>query len=223
MCFKNVLRKGSGAAVFAAVLMVCGSPAAAQERVVNGIAAVVNDRIITLVDVQIVEAFGIFKGPAGADSGSSRLAIVNKLIDQKVVLDLSRSRAPVDAGRIDAEIAWITGLLGEEETRVLLARFGIVLGDLRPYLEEKLRVESVVADRFSRTVMVNLDEIEARYREKYVPGEQAAGRTPRPFLEVVDALENAIRAEKIAVQSALWIESLRDQAEIEIRPDILKK
>ncbi len=189
----------------------------------NGIAAVVNERIITLVDIQIVEAFGIVEGPIGADLGAARLVILEKLIDQKVVLDLSRGQSPVDPARVDAEIARITGRLGEEETRARLARFGLSVADLRPYVEERLKVESVVADRFSRSVPVNLDEIEARYRDKYVPAEQAAGRTPRPFLEVVDALENEIRAEKIAVQSALWVQSLREQVEIEIRPEILKK
>jgi hypothetical protein len=42
-------------------------------------------------------------------------------------------------------------------------------------------------------------------------------------MDVVDALEKEIRAEKIAVQSALWVQSLREQAEIEIRADVLKK
>jgi hypothetical protein len=224
MCFKKMscLRIG-GALLLAAAGFAGIAPAAAQERVVNGIAAVVNERIITLIDVQVVEAFGIFEGPIGADLGAARLVILEKLIDHKVVLDLSRGQSPIDPAKIDAELARITGRLGEEETRARLARFGLSAADLRPYVEERLKVESVVAERFSRSVPVNLDEIEARYRDKYTPGEQAAGRTPRPFLEVVDALENEIRSEKIAVQSALWVQSLRDQVEIEIRPDILKK
>ncbi|MBN1939657.1 MAG: hypothetical protein JW843_08725 [Candidatus Aminicenantes bacterium] len=212
-----------GLLLLALAFLAAGGPAAAQERLVDGIAAVVNERIITLVDVQIVEAFGIVEGPIGADLGTARLAILQKLIDRKVVLDLSRGQAPADPARVEAEIVRIAGRLGEEETRARLARFGLSVSDIRPYLEEKLKVEAVIADRFSRSVPVNLDEIEARYRNTYEPGERAAGRTPKPFLEVVDDLENGIRAEKIAVQSALWVQSLRDQAEIEIRPDILKK
>jgi hypothetical protein len=204
-------------------LLNAGGTAAARQRTVDGIAAVVNERIITLVDVQVVEAFGILEGPIGADLGTARLAILQKLIDQKIVLDLSRGQTTVDPARVEAEIGKITGRLGAEEMRVRLARFGFAVSDLRPYLEERLKVEAVIADRFSRSVPVNLDEIQARYRDRYEPGERAAARTPRPFLEVVDELERAIRSEKIAVQSAVWVQSLRDQAEIEIRPDVLKK
>jgi hypothetical protein len=94
---------------------------------------------------------------------------------------------------------------------------------LRPYLEEKIQVETIIFERFGRIVTVSLKEIEARYQDRFLPAEKAAGREARPFLAVVDVLEQEIRAEKISVQAALWVQSLRDQAEIEIRPDVLKK
>ncbi len=224
MCSKKV--SGiffGGVLLLAAALAAAGPRAGAQDRIVDGIAAVVNERIITLVDVQIVEAFMIIEGPIGADLGTARLAVLEKLVDQRVVLDLSRGQAPIDPVRVEAELARLSDRLGDKEFQARLARFGLSAGELRPYLEEKLKVESVVADRFSRSVPVNLDEIETRYRDRYEPGERAAGRTPRPFLEIVDDLENEIRAGKIAIQSALWIQTLREQVEIEIRPDILKK
>ena len=189
----------------------------------DGIVALVNDRIVTLIDVQVVEAFGIVEGSPASDAGSARREILEKLVNQKVVLDLFRGRSLVDPGRIEAETGRISARLGEEAMGALLSRFGIGTEDLRPYIEEKLGVETVIADRFGRSVTVSLDEIESRYRDRYVPDEQAAGRTPLPFLEAVDALEKEIRAEKTAVQSALWVQSLREQAEVEIRPDLLKK
>ena len=189
----------------------------------DGIVALVNDRIITLIDVQIVEAFGIVEGSPTSDAGSARQEILEKLINQKVLLDLYRGRSSVDPARVGMEIGRISARLGKEAMGALLSRFGIGAEDLRPYVEEKLDVETVIADRFSRSVTVGLDEIESRYRDRYVPGEQASGRTPLPFLEAVDALEEEIRAEKTAVQSAFWVQSLREQAEIEIRPDLLKR
>lgn len=189
----------------------------------DGVVAVVNDRIITLIDVQVVEEFGIIEGSPASDAESARQEILEKLINQKVILDLSRGRSSVDPGPVEAEIGRISARFGEEKMRALLSRFGIEIADLRPYIKEKLHVETVIADRFGRSVTVSLDEIEARYRDRYLVEEKAAGRTPLPFLDSVDALEKEIRAEKIAVQSALWVQSLREQVEIEIRPDLLKK
>lgn len=223
MCFKKDRFSRFGGIVLAAALFASASPIFAQERIVDGVAAVVNDKVITLFDIEIVEAFGIVEGPIDADLPAARRSILERLIDQKIVLDLSRSQTPVDPARIEAELSRVTGRLGEGEMRARLLRLGLAPADLRPYIEEALRVDSVIAERFSRTVTVNLDEIEARYRDRYVPAEQAALRTPKPFLEVVDLLENEIRAEKIAGQSVLWVQSLREQAEIEIRPDVLKK
>ncbi|MCX6565954.1 MAG: hypothetical protein NTW38_05955 [Candidatus Aminicenantes bacterium] len=223
MCSKKAHLLGIGGAVLAAAFWTAAAPVFGQDRVVDGVVAVVNDRIITLIDVQIVEAFRIFEGSPASDAEAARREILEKLINQKVVLDLSRGRSSVEPSPVEAEVVRISARLGAEKMRALLSRFGIETAELRPYIEEKLYVETVIADRFSRSVTVSLDEIETRYRDRYTPGEQAAGRTPRPFLDAVDALEKEIRAEKITAQSALWLQSLREQVEIEIRPDLLKK
>jgi parvulin-like peptidyl-prolyl isomerase len=221
MCFKKVRLSGIAGAVLAAATLAA-APVRGQERVVDGIVALVNDRIITLIDVQIVESFKIVEGSSGAGAESARPDILEKLINQKVVLDLFRGRSAVELGRVDEEIDRLSSRLGDEAMAALLSRFGIGMEDLRPYVAEKLGVETVVAERFGRSVTVSLDEIEARYRDRYAPAERAAGRPPRPFLEAVDALEKEIREEKTAAQSALWIQTLREQAEIEVRPDLLK-
>ena len=44
----------------------------------------------------------------------------------------------------------------------------------------------------------------------------------KPLVEVLDAIEGEIKRAKIEIQAALWIETLREQAEIEIRPNCLK-
>jgi hypothetical protein len=225
MCFNHARHLRIGTAVLAAVLWSGRAVPAAcgQERIVDQVAAVVNERIVTLIDVQVVAVFGIFESALPTDAENAQRTILEKLIDLKVVLNLVRDRAPVDPARIEAEIGRIAARLGEEGLRARLSEFGFAREDLKPYLEEKLQVETVVGERFGRSVTVALKEIEARYQARIISADRTAGREPRPFLSVVDALEKEIRTEKIAVQAALWIQSLRDQAEIEIRPGVLKK
>jgi len=235
MCFNRVHSIRIGAAVLGAVLLTAAGarplagrvavPAdhSGQVQVVDRIVAVVNDQIVTLIEVRVVEAFAIIEVPLSADLEASRRMILEKLIDQKVVVELARDKPPIDPVRIAAEIERIALRMGEEDLRSRLSRFGFTREDLRPYIEEKIRAETVILERFGRIVTVSLKEIEARYQDRFLPAEKAAGREPRPFLAVVDALEQEIKAEKISIQTALWVQSLRDQAEIEIRPDILKK
>jgi len=227
MCFNHVHSIKIGAAVLAAVLLSRRSAAPAdssgQTQVVDRIVAVVNDQIVTLIDVRVVEAFAIIEVPLAADLEASRWTILEKLIDQKVVVELARDKPPIDPTRITAALDRIALRMGEEDLRARLSRFGFTREDLRPYLEEKIRAETIILERFGRIVTVSLKEIETRYQDRFLPAEKAAGREPRPFLAVVDALEQEIKAEKISVQTALWVQSLRDQAEIEIRTDVLKK
>jgi hypothetical protein len=225
MCFNRVRFLGIGTAVLAA-LLGCGSPlraAAGQAQIIDQVAAVINERIVTLIDVRVAESFGIFEGAPPADSGQARMAVLEKLIDIETVLDLARDRTFIDPARIETEIDRIAARLGEDGFRSRLAEFGFARADLKPYIEKKLLVETVIGERFGRSVTVSLKEIEARYQDRIVPADRSAGREPRPFLSIVDALEKEIKAEKIAVQAALWIQALRDQAEIEIRPGVLKK
>jgi hypothetical protein len=225
MCFNQARLLRIGTAVLAAVLLSGrAAPAACgQERIVDQVAAVVNERIVTLIDVQVVTAFGIFEGELPPDAENARRAILEKLIDLKAVLDLVRDREPVNPTLVEAEVGRIAARLGEDAFQARLAEFGFSREDLKPYLEDKLQVEAVIGERFGRSVTVSLKDIETRYQDRIVSTDKSAGREPRPFLSVVDALEKEIKAEKIAVQAALWIQSLRDQAEIEIRPGVLKK
>lgn len=227
MCFNKNCSFRIGAAVLAAVLFSGreAAPAvpAGQASVADRIVAVVNDRIVTWFDLRVVETFGIIEGPLAADLDAARRAILEKLIDRMVVADLALGKSPVDPDRVSAEIDRIALRFGEEEFAARLSRFGLTRGELRPYLEEKILVETVIAERFGRSVSVSLKEIETRYQDRFLPAEKAAGREPPAFLAVVDVLEREIRAEKISIQAALWIQTLRDQAEIEIRLETLKK
>ena len=214
-------------AVFAALAGMLGGRAltAGQMRgeTADCIAALVNDEVITLADIRIAETFGLVETLQEGMAPDARRAILEILIDRKVVLDLTRERTAFDPARVQTELSRIAARLGPEGMRERLAAFGLTLEDILPYIEEMVRVETIIADRFSRSVSVSLKEIESVYGNVYTPAETKDGRTPRPLVEMIETIEAGIRAGKIKGQAVLWIQNLRDQAEIEIRPDCLKK
>jgi hypothetical protein len=210
-------------AVLTAVLACLGpAPAAGQARDVNRVAAIVNGLPITVFDVDVAAAFGLVRRSAGEGIETGLEAVLEGLVDRKVVADAVRGKALPEPAAVGTELGRIAAAMGESWS-VRLAERGLSEDDLRPYVEEKLLVERTMAERFGRSVAVGLKEIEARYQESYLPRERSAGREPKPLLAVVDALETEIRAAKAAAQAVLWVQNLREQAEVEVRPDALKR
>jgi hypothetical protein len=205
----------------AAVLVAPGRGQKAD--VVNCIVAIVNSHVITLADVKLTEAFGFFDTEVLSDTQESRRLLLDKLIGQKVVIDLAREKAPVDLGKIGEELRRIMAKLGQDPAQGRLEEFGISEDDLLPYCEEKVLCETIIANRFGRSAGVSLREIEAYYTGTFVSAEKKLGHEPRPMIEVLDLLEAEVKKSKIESQAARWIANLRQQAEIEIRPDCLKK
>jgi len=223
MFFRQYLCRAA-VVIAAAALGAGGSSSAAirQSDTVNCVVAEVNSRMITLVDVKIVDAFGFLESGAAAGLPERRRFVLEKMIDQKVVLDLVREKASVDSVAAAAELGGMLAKLGKEEARRRLDEFGLEPKDLLPYIEEKLRAEMIIAGRFDRGVAVSLGEMEIYYTGTYKPDRMKKGLEVKPLIEVLDTLESEVRKTKVERLSADWIKKLRLKAEILVRPDCLK-
>ena len=196
--------------------------AAAPAQTVNCVAAVVGGRIITLLDVEVAASFGLVPGPAVAAGGDPRPAALEALIDRKIVLDLAREARSVSKDDLALAVADLRRSLGDEAFRAKMAKFGLTVSDLEPYLEERLLCERALALRFSDAIPVSTSEVERHYRDIYVPEQTRLGAAVEPLDKVAPAIESRIRAERRAVQMAGWVRDLRKSADIQIRKDCLK-
>jgi len=194
-----------------------------RTEIVDGVAAVVNGQVVTLVDVRIAEAFGLVETGPSAVPEERRRNTLERLIDRKVVIDLTRERSAVDPAKVALELGRLLARLGRDEAKIRLKAFGLEADDLRPYIEEAILSETIIANRFVHGAGVSLREIEAYYAGTFVPAQAKLGLAPTPMIDVLDALEAEIKAAKVGSQVALWIRNLRLQADIEIRAEILKK
>ncbi len=214
-------RKIGAALVLAAALSAV--PGYGQGRLIACVAAIVNNDIITRADVDIADAFGLFQIPRAQDEADRRLAVLDLLIDQKLVLEQIRP-SELTAVPDEAEAEWkaVIRKLGAAAVRERLDRFGLKEADVRPFLEAIVLFRRTIEERFSRSVNVSLKEIETHYAESYVPARTREGAAVRPLVEVLDAIEAELKRAKVEAQAGPWIETLRAQAEIEIRTDCLK-
>jgi len=186
-------------------------------EIIDRIIAVVNEQVITLTDVRVVEAFGLYEDEFKGRSESPRMLILEKLIDQKLVIQLSGLGVSAGKEELDSSLKEMEEKMGSEEVERKLAEFGMDLNDLREYIREKIVYQTILTRKFSYGNIVNVKEIEDYYKKIYIPFQREKGEEPRPMMELLDEIESVIKEEKMKTQIYEWIKNLREKADIQIK------
>ncbi|MBN2206821.1 MAG: hypothetical protein JW742_05405 [Candidatus Aminicenantes bacterium] len=210
----------SAAAVVAAVFAaVSGAPAA---DLVDCLAAVVNGQPVTLVDVRVADAFGIYREEEASAPVDRLFRVLERIVDQKTVIQFAGASIVLPESEIQAALRDLLDRLGPAAVQERLAGFGLDLDDVLNALKESLVFRRIIELRFSRSVTVSLQEMEDYYERVYVAGRIREGLQTEPMIALLQEIEARIRRDKIDAQAALWIRGLRRQAEIEYRYDWLR-
>lgn len=216
---RSLTRKRLAAGI--AVLALAAFPGIRAEgpaQTVDGIAAVVNGKAVTLVDLKIAVRFAL----AGAGDPPSLEEALGQIIERGLVIDFAGGRIAAGADEVEAALREISSGMGPEAWRRSLEEFGMEEKDLKPYIEENILFRKILDARFSQVFPVTIPEIEDHYRNVYVPESRAAGAEPLPLVQVLDRIESRLQNEKKKQQIADWIANLKRQADIRIHENVLK-
>jgi hypothetical protein len=204
-------------AVLLTIVVFFSIPVNAFSQIIERIVALVDEQVITLTDLNIVEAFGLYEDELEEGSDKRLFRLLEKMINQKIVITATSEDFSIDEEEIEAELQKVTEKLGPREFQMRLNEFGLGLEDLEVYLKEKILYQNILSRRFGQGMPVSLAEIENHYQQIYIPSQEKKGLRPRPMMEILDEIESAIKQEKIKKQKTDWINNLKKQAEIEIR------
>ena len=182
---------------------------------VDRIVAVVNEQVITLTDLRIAEAFGLHDEELKEGSGNLRPLILERLIDQKLVIALAGEEVLVEKEELDSFQARIIERLGNEPVRRKLEEFDLDWDELRGYIREKINYQKIISRKFGLRIIVSLKEIEDYYKQSYVSSQREKGLEPRPMMEILDEIESLIIQEKVKTRINDWIKNLRKKADIQ--------
>jgi len=182
---------------------------------VDRIVAVVNEQVITLTDLRIAEAFGLYDEEFKEKSGDLHQLILEGLIDQKLAIALAGEETFVENEELDSYQGRMIEKLGNDQARRRLDEFGLDWQDLRGYIVEKIVYEKIISRRFGQRNIVSLQEIEDYYQKSYVPSQKEKGLEPQPMMELLDEIESRIIQEKIKTQISDWLRNLRKKADIQ--------
>lgn len=192
-----------------------------QPETVDRVVAVVNERVITLTDIRVVRAFGLHQPQTRGQQEVSPSSVLKQLIDQKLVIQLSGGEVKAEKEEVNTFLKRVRNQMGEEQVKKKLEEFGFTLDDLKEYIREKILFQKLISEKFGRSVVVNLDEIEDYYREIYIPSQKEKGLQPQPMIEILQEIESRIQEKKVERQVEEWIDNLKNQAEIQIKVENL--
>ncbi len=218
----NTHKMKRAAIIFLLYVFIGLSCVYSQSEIIDRIVAVVNEEVITLTDVRVAEAFGFYAEEIEEEGGDPRSQILERLIDQKVVIQLSSEEMLIKSEELDELLMQVTQRLGADEVERRLMQFGLAREDLKDCIREIIRYKSIISQIFSRVNPVSLKEIEDYYQEIYVPEQKEKKVDPKPMMEILDEIESRVKREKTKAQIEEWIRNLREKSDIQITKDGLK-
>jgi peptidyl-prolyl cis-trans isomerase SurA len=192
-------------------------PGYGRGEVVDRIVAIVNDEVITLTDVNIIQKFGLFEDLEKSPEADMQTRILSRLINQKLVIQLASERIMIDEEELEAFLSDIIQKTDPDLAEKALLQFGLDWDDLKSYLREKLLFQKIISQRFSRGVIVSIEEIERYYEQVYVPSQKRENLDPQPMIEVLDQIEGELQRVRVEGQVQEWIENLKREANIQIK------
>lgn len=224
--FSNMLKKGT---VLTKILfrrqrllifaLFLGTMLWGQAEIVDRIAAIVNDEVITLTDIEIVSAFNIEKKVNGNSEDFSLKKELDSLINQKLVIQLEGESGIISREEIKNKLQKIKEDMGLQEFENKLEYFGISEQDILDYLKEKITFQKIIERRFTQREVVSLKEIEDYYNNVYKPSMEKKEETPKPLVEMLDEIESILQKKKSEDKIKEWLKNLRQHSDVIIRID----
>jgi hypothetical protein len=189
-----------------------------SERI-DGLVAVVNNEVITLTDIRIAKEFGLYDLKEGTSDKSLYQSVLENMISQKLVQQFTGSDVNINKKEVDRFIEDLERGFEESGWKGKLDIFGMTIADLRDYCARYLSYKKIITERFNRSVVVSLKEMEEYYDQVYVPEQEAKEEILEPMVDILPEIESAVKERKTKGLAEEWIENLESQAEIRIYLD----
>ena len=206
-----------------AALCLLPSPARAQEvadKMVATVSSGVRPSLITYSDLLWQLALQP-STPLDAPSSESLNRVLTLVISQRLILqEAERLPAiePTEQEIKDRTDALVKMFPSQSEFQERAARVGLTADQLREIVRQRLKIEKYLDFRFRSFTVVTQAQVEAYYRDVYVPRvrRQQPGRLVPELAEVYKEIEAELTESRIESETDEFIDSARERAEITI-------
>jgi peptidyl-prolyl cis-trans isomerase SurA len=198
-------------------LLAAATPARAQT--IDRIAAVVENQVITLTEVEQLATIRVLNPRADESDTAYRRRILDALISQSLrYRDVERFGAEdVSRDAIESRIARIVARHPSEAAFMeTLANTELTIDELRALIKRQLRVEAYIDERYAPLVFVSLEEIENYYNKSWLPQRADRGLPAVPLAEAREEIRALLKAERVRVETDQWTAQLRARANVDV-------
>lgn len=202
----------------AALLTLSLSILCCKAEIVDQIAAVVDEEVITFSDLQWLIGFRGFDVP---DDPQQRrdfyLSILDQVIEQKLIA-MEAEQTPIitiTAEDVDAQIAaYKKRFASEEEFREKLTEMQMSPYEFRQLIRRQLAVNEFIEKRFKPFIIILPNDIEEYYREQFLPRLEELNQ-PIPALEVVEeSIRQILTEQRTNEELERWLRTARRRASV---------
>jgi hypothetical protein len=184
-------------------------------RMIDGVAARIEDDIITESEVRELSAFQLL-----VDGQSKpREEVIHELIDQWIVngeANVAQFKSPPEDEVTHAFQQLVGKFSSPEEFRKRCAQSDLTEADVRRLITKEVYLSHFLDYRFRPAAQIGQKQIEAYYNNELVPKLKAQDQ-PVPALEdVEDAIQEVLVQRTISERSTEWLNETRTRLKIDV-------
>jgi hypothetical protein len=192
-----------------------GASAGAGTQMVDGIAARIEDDIITESEVRELGAFQqLVDG-----SAKPRIEIIEQLANQWIVHGEAALVAFPPPSKEDVDRAYgefVKQFPSAQEFQSHCAAVGLTEAAVRRILEQQLFLSHFIDYRFRPAAQVDEKQIEAYYNDEFAPQLKAKNQPVPPLEDVEDTIREVLIQRAITDRATKWLDDTRDHLKIDV-------
>jgi hypothetical protein len=187
-------------------------------RTIDGIAARIEDDIITESEVRELAAFQEL-----VDGRSkSREEIIRELADQWIVRQEATAASYGQPSQDEVDRAYqqlVKQFPSAEEFQRRCAALGLSEAAIRRLLQQQLYLSRFLDRRFRPAAQVDQQQIETYYESEFAPQLKARNETVPPIEDVEDTIREVLIQRAITERAKKWLDDTRERLRIDIQPE----
>ena len=201
------------------VLLLATSDQRLAAAVVDRIAALVDQQVITVSEVSQMWEIRFFPRTAGQNDDDYRHFILDSLISQALrYRDVERFGAEdIPKDSIEARLLDIQKRFASPaEFTAATQRAELTLDEVRALVKRQLQVEAYIQERFAPMIFISNDEIATYYRGAWSQQRRQRGLAIPALTEVTEEIRTLLKSTRLQDEIDQWTGQLRARANVDV-------
>lgn len=190
-------------------------PFLTHSAIIDRIAAIVNDDVITESEVSAIQKLGLeISGLPGAEN-----ILMGRIHHHLVLEQIQRQPPPTVTPEMIRDIVDLFSREhgGNEELLVFLNSIGMNYEDFENEVREQLSIREFINLRFRPFVNVQIEEAEDYYNNVYKPEFEAEGKSAPSFAESFETIQSNLASSRVLERTKEWLDELKKDASVYVK------